>query len=126
MKNETELRKRIEGRFVYWKVEKAARDNIFNTYAKCAYCGIPIRIENFSIDHINNPKDETEYEKKGKENNVVLCCRQCNRSKGNKTVSKWLNSDSEYFSSKKEKIIAHMLTVSRFTNDPKIGPLLKK
>ena len=56
---------------------------------KCIYCGVEV-LENVSnnnpqqltIDHIN-PFGETAT------TNLVLCCRKCNPSKGDKNVISW-------------------------------------
>lgn len=66
--------------------------------ARCHYCGEEITKKNATVDHIT-PKS------KGGTNNIdnlALCCKSCNSSKGEKTVddyrlrvaikkSKWIN-----------------------------------
>lgn len=72
---------------------KVDRKKIFNMFdGRCAYCGYPITIDNFQVDHIlakhKGGKDE--------EDNYYPACRSCNASKATFTIEgfrKKLRSD---------------------------------
>ena len=59
---------------------------------KCVYCKIPFK---------NNPTDRAEWEHIDNdennicEENVTLCCKSCNASKGDKKLMDWLNSPNK-------------------------------
>ncbi|MBQ6057308.1 MAG: HNH endonuclease [Treponema sp.] len=55
-------------------------------YKNCVYCGKPLN-NNSTIEHIDNNVNNISL------NNIVLCCRSCNSSKGNKNLKDWLNSE---------------------------------
>lgn len=56
---------------------------------KCAYCG---STENLSQDHIV-PKRECHY---AEIHNIVMACRNCNSSKGDKDLIEWLGLERRY------------------------------
>jgi len=65
---------------------KNARLNLMRKYNyRCTYCGSE---ENLSVDHvIPLSKGGEDYIE-----NLVIACRKCNSSKGNKELNRWLKS----------------------------------
>ena len=55
---------------------------------KCRYCGRAMSKKVAEVDHII-PKSRGGTDDP---RNLVLCCRECNLSKGNKTVIEWVRS----------------------------------
>lgn len=53
--------------------------------AKCAYCGVLLIYAGSSVDHILPITKGGDNRRE----NLCLCCRSCNCSKGNKTVEEW-------------------------------------
>lgn len=53
---------------------------------KCVYCGKAFDGDE-TIEHIDNNIKNISLE------NLAICCRACNTSKGQKKVSEWLKSD---------------------------------
>ncbi len=58
--------------------------------AVCAYCGRNLTRQNATYDHViplsRGGEDSSE--------NLVWCCNQCNRSKGNLLVSEWYDNSN--------------------------------
>ena len=55
----------------------------------CNYCGVPITIDNISIDHLYPRYMFQSANEANKIDNLVLSCRTCNSSKGMKTLEEW-------------------------------------
>ena len=55
-------------------------------YKNCVYCGKTFT-KDATIEHIDNDVGNISLK------NIVLCCRSCNSSKGNKNLKDWLNSE---------------------------------
>ena len=53
---------------------------------KCVYCGKDYEGDE-TIEHIDNNIQNISVE------NLAICCRACNASKGQKNISEWLESD---------------------------------
>lgn len=53
---------------------------------KCVYCGKEFENDK-TIEHIDNNIQNINLD------NLAICCRSCNASKGKKNVSEWLKSD---------------------------------
>ena len=68
------------------RVRRKIRFNKHNVYArdgwKCQYCGQGFNTIDLTLDHVV-PRSRAEG--KTTWNNVVSCCKECNRKKGNKT-----------------------------------------
>lgn len=61
------------------------RSVLEKTNGRCAYCGVVLSIDNFTIDHVI-PKHH------GGNNgieNLFASCRLCNTTKGTKTLEQW-------------------------------------
>lgn len=78
------------------KFKKGQREIVFNKYnGKCAYCGIKLNNDSFTIDHIE-PKfrgyrDDQLKRKRGQDiiDNYNPCCLSCNSSKSTLTIENW-------------------------------------
>jgi len=70
-----------------WNIPKQMEHTIRTRDKHCAYCGVQFT-ENTkpTWEHIINDENIITYE------NIVLCCRSCNSSKGAKELSTWLKS----------------------------------
>jgi hypothetical protein len=75
-----------------WKFPQWLEDEVRKRDKVCVYCGKSFEVTESSKklapswEHIvNDAKIITR-------NNIALCCRGCNASKGQKTVSEWLQS----------------------------------
>jgi len=85
---------------------KGKRRKVYNRYnGRCAYCGVYMMFEEFTIDHIN---PESLYKKKmvnfNNLSNLMPSCRLCNSRKGNtnldifrKVVQKYNKIEKFYF-----------------------------
>lgn len=65
------------------------REDLKIDHSKCIYCGIE---ENFSNDHIV-PKRECHF---AEIHNIVIACRSCNSSKGDKDLIEWYGLEKSY------------------------------
>jgi hypothetical protein len=54
---------------------------------RCAYCDRPLKRSEVSVDHLL-PRSRGGDDSPA---NLVVCCRQCNDAKGNKTVEEWID-----------------------------------
>lgn len=60
------------------------RLQVFNKFAgKCAYCGNPLNLLHFQIDHIN------PHIKSNSLLNLYPCCSRCNILKSHRTPDEW-------------------------------------
>ena len=76
-----------------WNIPEWLEKEVRERDKKCVYCGVeftPAKISaksTASWEHIINDAKIITRE------NIVLCCRGCNASKGQKQVSEWLQSE---------------------------------
>jgi len=71
-----------------WNIPAWLEQEIVLRDTACVYCGIAFGAKNRpSWEHIVN--DETIITRE----NIALCCRACNSSKGVKLLAVWLESD---------------------------------
>jgi len=74
-----------------WKIPEKLEKYIINRDKKCVYCKnsfiIKDKKRSMTWEHVIN--DASIITK----DNIVLCCRSCNSSKGSKKLADWLNSD---------------------------------
>jgi len=75
-----------------WNIPDWLENEVRARDKRCVYCGVEFSLENGSSrstaswEHIiNDAKIVTR-------DNIALCCRGCNASKGQKQVSVWLQS----------------------------------
>jgi len=86
---------------------KDLRLKVFNKYrGRCAYCGCEIKIDKFSIDHINAKfrgwnDDELKKYGKTKGDDSILnynpSCYSCNSSKSTLTIEQWKSEISKKY-----------------------------
>jgi len=75
-----------------WNIPKWLEDEVRERDKVCVYCGKPFTTNEVSKklapswEHIINDAKIITRE------NIALCCRGCNASKGQKSVSVWLQS----------------------------------
>lgn len=73
-----------------WGIPKEIEEQVRKRDKQCVYCGCAFsevnRKEKASWEHIINDIRITAID------NIVFCCVACNASKGNKSLSIWLNS----------------------------------
>ncbi len=72
-----------------WGIPAPLEQKIRRRDKRCVYCGAFFRADSrrkVSWEHIDNDENHICEE------NVVLCCKSCNSSKGAKTLSEWLDS----------------------------------
>lgn len=76
-----------------WNIPDLLEKAVRKRDRECIYCGIALYSENPvqgrrpSWEHIINDASITTIE------NIALCCRSCNSSKGSKTLAIWLQSE---------------------------------
>ncbi|UTC67828.1 MULTISPECIES: HNH endonuclease [unclassified Treponema] len=61
-------------------------EKIRNRDNKCVYCSKSFDTDE-TIEHIDNDVKNIS------ENNIAICCRACNSSKGNRLLHEWLNTN---------------------------------
>lgn len=72
------------------KLSKKKIDACFDRLgAYCNYCGTDIIPENISIDHLKPKSLIYDTKEANKQENLILCCRHCNSSKGTKSLDEW-------------------------------------
>ena len=69
-----------------WNIPIELERQIRNRDKKCVYCGKDFK-DDETIEHIDNNIQNISVE------NLAICCRGCNASKGQKNISEWLESD---------------------------------
>ena len=75
-----------------WNIPKWLEQEIFRRDTSCVYCGVEFGLPEArfgsrpSWEHIVNDARKITPE------NIALCCRSCNSSKGLKLVAVWLGS----------------------------------
>lgn len=71
---------------------------------RCAYCDYLEKSRELTVDHITAicKGGSDEYE------NLLPCCRQCNISKGNRSVRQWYFESENYTTERWLKIKQHM------------------
>jgi hypothetical protein len=75
-----------------WRIPAALEKEVRDRDKVCVYCGAPFLSHNESVkasaswEHIVNDASIVTRE------NICLCCRGCNASKGQKPLSVWLQS----------------------------------
>lgn len=75
-----------------WGISTWLEEEVRQRDSACVYCGRPFVPANVSVraaaswEHIINDASLITRE------NIALCCRGCNASKGQKSVSEWLQS----------------------------------
>lgn len=73
-----------------WGIPKNVEDLVKQRDLNCVYCGVPFNQEHLSIktkpswEHIINDV------RLNSPDNIALCCRSCNASKGTKKLQDWL------------------------------------
>jgi len=76
-----------------WHIPDWLEKEVRNRDRECVYCGIP-----FSLSG-NSPRSAASWEhiindaKIITRENIALCCRGCNASKGQKSLTEWLQSE---------------------------------
>jgi hypothetical protein len=76
-----------------WGIPKQVEDFVKQRDLHCVYCGIAF------ADHEPSHKTRPTWEhivndiKINGPENIALCCRSCNASKGNKLLSDWMSSN---------------------------------
>lgn len=76
-----------------WGIPKFVEDIVRDRDKNCVYCGVSF--EGFSISIKDRPSWEhiiNDIRINGPEN-IALCCRSCNASKGAKELTEWLKSN---------------------------------
>jgi 5-methylcytosine-specific restriction endonuclease McrA len=75
-----------------WSIPDSLAKEVFERDRSCIYCGVPFDLADAkpgsrrSWEHIVNDAKIITPE------NIALCCRSCNSSKGAKLLSIWLDS----------------------------------
>lgn len=76
-----------------WNIPDLLEQAVRKRDRECIYCGItlsyenPVKVRRPSWEHILNDATIITIE------NIALCCRSCNSSKGSKTLAIWLQSE---------------------------------
>ncbi len=76
-----------------WGIPKEIEELVKSRDSSCIYCSVEFTTFNKSIklspswEHIINDANINGAE------NIALCCRSCNASKGSKKLKDWLQSD---------------------------------
>ena len=75
----------------YKKIPEEIKTRVIERDTKCVYCGRDFSgTIRFEWEHIINDENNVKI------NNIALCCRSCNRSKGNKKLSDWIYAKTPY------------------------------
>lgn len=69
-----------------YNIPASIEEKIRSRDKKCVYCGKDFEGDE-TIEHIDNNIQNISVE------NLAICCRACNASKGQKNISEWLESD---------------------------------
>jgi uncharacterized protein (TIGR02646 family) len=73
-------------------ITQNTRQKVFKKYkGKCAYCGIKLDKNNFTVDHIEPKRRGEPVYMRGtdKIHNLNPCCGSCNSSKACFSIEKW-------------------------------------
>ena len=76
-----------------WGIPKEVEEIVKKRDSNCIYCGVEFNEFNKSTkfspswEHIINDIKINDVD------NIAICCRSCNASKGSKTLKDWLNSE---------------------------------
>lgn len=133
--NENEYKSKLKERLNFYKFPKkeidSFSDELLTNYKNCAYCSIKLDEHNYSVEHIENPTSSADFANKASTDNIVLCCRSCNRSKKNKNLECWFSSNTWYLSDKNKvkdgkSVIAHIKEHTPNSKNPKIKKAAKK
>jgi len=100
-------------------MEKKRIRQAIGEWPDCPYCGVPFYYASGQVDHIQALSDGGSKN----ENNKILICADCNRSKNGLRLAYWLklkhiNPESIYFILKEQgkKIPNHMLEYLGYDN----------
>lgn len=71
-----------------WNIPKVLENTIRDRDTKCVYCGLKFSKDiKPTWEHIINDEKIITLE------NIALCCRSCNSSKGRQLLKEWINKD---------------------------------
>lgn len=80
------LRLEAEGGESFAELRNRVRRQRFKRSKRCRYCSLRIPRQRFmTLDHVV-PLSRSDTHA---EDNLIACCRRCNREKGNRTLAEW-------------------------------------
>lgn len=72
------------------EAKKAERKTVFNMFCgRCAYCGEPITLNSFEVDHIEALRRADDYGGEDVLQNMYPACVPCNRGKSTRTIEQY-------------------------------------